>query len=171
MSNDSGLQQLMQQQQQMMQALLALMECDCHDRRPASEPPAPAPRADSSEPSSGVAHQRSTHLRPRKLDIPVLAGPESVDLTAFADWRQRWTDYVAITRAMTEVPEMSARQGLLRSALDSEWSVLWQTGRLGVAQSDDQVGRSAKARTTPSQVPNAEGLVERTSQEPPSSSL
>ena len=38
---------------------------------------------------------------------------------------------------MTEVSETSARQGLLRSALDSEWSVLWQTGQLGVAQSDD----------------------------------
>ena len=35
---------------------------------------------------------------------------------------------------------MPARHAVLRSALDEEWTILWQTGRLGVHETTDDVG-------------------------------
>ena len=87
--------------------------------------------------SSGDHPTMSATSRPWKLDIPTLQAPEDTDLSTFADWRTRWVDYVALTRVMDDVRTTTARQGLLRSALHPEWTVLWQTGRLDIALDDD----------------------------------
>ena len=55
--------------------------------------------------------------------MPTLQAAEDTDLSSFADWRTRWTDYVALTRVMDDVRTPTARQGLLRSALHPEWTV------------------------------------------------
>ena len=87
--------------------------------------------------------------------MPTLQAPEDMDLSSFADWRTRWTDYVALTRVMDDVRTPTARQGLLRSALHPEWTVLWQTGRLDVAPDDDidgivnKIGRYLRLRRNP----------------------
>ena len=71
------------------------------------------------------------------MDVPVLSSPEDSDLTSFTDWRTRWADYLPLTRAMDGIETLTARQGLLRSALHPDWTVLWQTGRLDVQADDD----------------------------------
>ena len=56
---------------------------------------------------------------------------------------------------MDDVRTPTARQGLLRSALHPEWTVLWQTGRLDVAPDDDidgivdKIGRYLRLRRNP----------------------
>ena len=56
---------------------------------------------------------------------------------------------------MDDVRTLTARQGLLRSALHPEWTVLWQTGRLDVAPDDDidgivdKIGRYLRLRRNP----------------------
>ena len=68
-------------------------------------------------------HQPSAPMsRPWKLDMPTLQAPEDTDLSFFADWWTRWTDYVALTRVMDDVRTPAARQGLLRSALHPDRS-------------------------------------------------
>ena len=87
--------------------------------------------------------------------MPTLQAPEDTDLSSFADWRTRWTDYVALTRVMDDVRTPRGCQGLLRSALHLEWTVLWQTGRLDVAPDDDidgivdKIGRYLRLRRNP----------------------
>ena len=56
---------------------------------------------------------------------------------------------------MDDVRTPTARQGLFRSALHPEWTVLWQTGRLDVAPNDDidgiieKIGRYLRRRRNP----------------------
>ena len=38
------------------------------------------------------------------------------------------------------LPDLAAQHAVLRSALDEEWTILWQTGRLGVHETTDDVG-------------------------------
>ena len=115
-----GIAQLLHQQQQMMATLVDFLRST--ERQPPVTPSL-APRA--------------TSARPWKMDVPVLSSPEDSDLTSFTDWRTRWADYLSLTRAMDGIETLTARQGLLRSALHPDWTVLWQTGRLDVQADDD----------------------------------
>ena len=112
--------QLLHQQQQMMATLVDFLRST--ERQPPVTPSL-APRA--------------TSARPWKMDVPVLSSPEDSDLTSFTDWRTRWADYLSLTRAMDGIETLTARQGLLHSALHPDWTVLWQTGRLDVQADDD----------------------------------
>ena len=100
-------------------------------------------------------HPSAPTSRPWKLDMPTLQAPEDTDLSSFADWRTRLTDYVALTRVMDDVRTPIARQDLLRSALHPEWTVLGQTGRLDVAPDDDidgivnKIGRYLRLHRNP----------------------
>ena len=71
------------------------------------------------------------------MDVPVLSSPEDSDLTPFGDWRTRWAGYLSLTRAMHGIETLTARKGLLRSALHPDSTILWQTGRLDVQADDD----------------------------------
>ena len=93
--------------------------------------------------TSGEPRQNS---KARKIDIPVLAKPNDVDLAHFSDWQTRWKDYVKLTCVREEVPDTVGRQAILRSALSSDWSILWSTGRLGIKDSDDMDGIIFKLR-------------------------
>ena len=115
-----GIAQLLHQQQQMMATLVDFVRST--ERQP-SVTPSLTPRV--------------TSARPWKMDVPVLSSPEDSDLTSFTDWRTRWADYLSLTRAMDGIETLTARQGLLRSALHPDWTVLWQTGRLDVQADDD----------------------------------
>ena len=106
-----GIVQLLHQQQQMMATLVDFLRST--ERQP-SVTPSLAPRVTSS--------------RPWQMDVPVLSNPEDSDLTSFTDWRTRWVDYLSLTRAMDGIETLTARQGLLRSALHLDWTVIWQTG-------------------------------------------
>ena len=65
--------------------------------------------------------------------------PEDTDLSSFADWRAHWTDYVALTRVMDDIRTLTARQGLLRSAL--------HPGRVQLSQKEepDQMEQPGRA--------------------------
>ena len=140
------LKDILQQQQQTMMAATALnnlVEASSSSRhRPADV------RSFRDHPSAPTS-------RPWKLDMPTLQAPEDTDLSSFANGRTHWTDYVALTRVMDDVRTPTARQGLLRSALHPEWTVLWQTGRLEVAPDDDidgivnKIGRYLRLRRNP----------------------
>ena len=67
---------------------------------------------------------RLTSSGPLKMDVPILSSPEDSDLTSLVDWRTRWADYLSLTRAMDGIETLTARQGLLRSALRPDWTVL-----------------------------------------------
>ena len=125
----TSLKHILEQQQAMMAtqmtALNNLVEASSSHRR----------QADFR--SSGDHPKASATSRPWKLDIPTLQVPEDTHLSTFADWRTRWVDYVTLTRVMDDVRTTTACQGLLRSALHPEWTVLWQTGRLDIALDDD----------------------------------
>ena len=114
------LTQLLQQQQQLMTMLTHIVSTSTDRRQPNDRPP-----------------DHDAPPRAWKVDIPVLTSPDDTDLTAFADWKLRWFDYLSLTRARENIPTVAARQGLLRSALHSEWTILWQTGRLDVHTDDD----------------------------------
>ena len=86
--------------------------------------------------------------RPLKLDIPMLQAPEDTDLSTFTDWRTCWVDYIALTRVMDD-------EGSPGSPPLPEWTILWQTGRLGIALNDDidgiveKLGRYLRLRRNP----------------------
>ena len=83
------LKDILQQQQTMMAAQLTaqnnLVEASSSSRhRPADV------RSFGDHPSVPTS-------RPWKLDMPTLQAPEDTDLSSFADWRTRWTDYLNVT--------------------------------------------------------------------------
>ena len=43
---------------------------------------------------------------------------------------------MSLTRA-EDIPTVAARQGLVRSALHEDWTILWQMGRLHIQHDDD----------------------------------
>ncbi len=73
----------------------------------------------------------SSRRKARKMDLPILADPDALDLVLFSDWKSRWEDYITMTCVYEEVPNATGRQAVLRSALSKEWTVLWSAGRLG----------------------------------------
>ena len=118
---------LLQQQQNTMQLLVDMVSRTAQ---------AQARQASSGGHGHGSAGSSSS-VAARKFDIPVLQCPEDTDLTSFADWKARWHDYTVVTRFRDDARDAESQQAILRSALHQDWSVLWQTGRLGVKDSDD----------------------------------
>ena len=53
--------------------------------------------------------------RSRKMEAPHLKSPEDTTLAVFRDWRERFTEYAAITKLDTEC-DRRARRGVLREA-------------------------------------------------------
>ena len=102
-----GIAQLLHQQQEMMATLVEFVRST--ERQP-SVTPSLAPRV--------------TSARPWKMDVPVLSSLEDSDLTSYRNWRTRWADYLSLTRAMDSIGTLTPRQGLLRSALHSDWTAL-----------------------------------------------
>ena len=118
---------LLQQQQNTMQLLVDMVSRTAQ---------AQARQASSVGHGHGSAGSSSS-VAARKFDIPVLQCPEDTDLTSFADWKARWHDYTVVTRFRDDTRDAESQQAILRSALHQDWSVLWQTGRLGVKDRDD----------------------------------
>ena len=58
-------------------------------------------------------------------------------MVPFNDWETRWQDYVTMTCALEDIPDVAGRQAVLRSTLSYEWTVLWSTGRQGITISED----------------------------------
>ncbi|UYV80904.1 K02A2.6-like [Cordylochernes scorpioides] len=52
-------------------------------------------------------------------------------MSFFRDWKQRWNDYVDAQQVATFT--LSTQQVTLRAALHSEWTILWQSGRLHIS--------------------------------------
>ena len=80
---------------------------------------------------------RDRYIQALEIKHTPLQAPEDADLSSFTDWPTCWVDYVALIRILDDMWTMTARQGLLCSALHPEWTVLWQTGRLDISLDDD----------------------------------
>jgi len=83
---------------------------------------------------TGGSNGTTTHQAVKKMDIPKLCGPENLQLSLFRDWRQRWEEYSAAQR-LTQDCSLLTQHGILRSALDSEWTILWNAGCLNITTS------------------------------------
>ena len=86
------------------------------------------PRAATTGPTSSLA---------KRLVVPSLADPESLDPVAFNGWKARWLDYLRLTRVEDELPDPPSQHAFLRTALDPAWVQLWDAGRLGVRDTDE----------------------------------
>ncbi len=76
------------------------------------------------------------HPTAKKMDIPKLGSPEEMKLIDFRDWKIRFEDYTAATRLAQDC-DLNARRGILRSALDQEWTKMWTQQVIPVAPEDD----------------------------------
>ncbi|UYV80583.1 K02A2.6-like, partial [Cordylochernes scorpioides] len=71
------------------------------------------------------------HHATKIIQLPKLASPEELTMSFFRDWKQRWNDYVDAQQVATF--PLSTQQVTLRAALHSEWTILWQSGRLHIS--------------------------------------
>ncbi|UYV72781.1 HNRNPK [Cordylochernes scorpioides] len=71
------------------------------------------------------------HHATKIIQLPKLASPEELTMSSFRDWKQRWNDYVDAQQVATF--PLSTQQVTLRAALHSEWTILWQSGRLHIS--------------------------------------
>ncbi|UYV80134.1 hypothetical protein LAZ67_18001802, partial [Cordylochernes scorpioides] len=71
------------------------------------------------------------HHATKIIQLPKLASPEELTMSCFRDWKQRWNDYVDAQQVATF--PLSTQQVTLRAALHSEWTILWQSGRLHIS--------------------------------------
>ncbi|UYV68051.1 HNRNPK [Cordylochernes scorpioides] len=71
------------------------------------------------------------HHATKIIQLPKLASPEELTMSFFRDWKQRWNDYVDAQQVATF--PLSTQQATLRAALHSEWTILWQSGRLHIS--------------------------------------
>lgn len=88
--------------------------------------------------SAGSGTGQSVTTQPsvaRSLPTPKLTSSESLTITQFRDWNQRWNDFS--TAQKLNQCALDTHHGILRSALDSEWTMLWKSSRLGIAEDDD----------------------------------
>jgi len=88
-------------------------------------------------PHSSFPPWRPVSSRPpvgKMIDILKLAGPETMHLTVFRDWHQRWKDYNSAQRL--EDCLLETQHGILHSSLDKEWTVLCTASRLGILAKD-----------------------------------
>ncbi|CAG9815511.1 unnamed protein product [Phaedon cochleariae] len=67
--------------------------------------------------------------------MPKLSSPETLTIPQFRDWRQRWEDYSRSQQLQSQ--PIDSQQGILRSALDNEWTMLWNSSRIRIAPSTD----------------------------------
>ena len=84
--------------------------------------------AQSAAHNGGRSVNSWSHPQSQKLEVPTLLAPDEVNLVVLNDWKIRWQDYATVTRLVEEVPGVGAHQGILRSALTTGWSTLWQMG-------------------------------------------
>ena len=68
----------------------------------------------------------------RRVELPILADPQTLDLSAFVNWKSRWQDYLRLTRIETELTDAPLQQAFLRTALDPAWISVWNAGLLGI---------------------------------------
>ena len=68
----------------------------------------------------------------RRVELPILADPQTLDLSAFVNWKSRWQDYLRLTRIETELTDAPLQQAFLRTALDPAWVSVWNAGLLGI---------------------------------------
>lgn len=66
----------------------------------------------------------------QQLIIPKLTSPDNMSIPQFRDWKQRWTDYSKAQQLQNVSTD--TQHGILRSALDQEWTMLWNSGRLSI---------------------------------------
>ena len=91
----------------------------------------------------------------KRIEIPVLASPDSLDIVAFNDWKARWADYLQLTRVGNELHDVASQQAFLRTALDSGWTELWNAGRLGITGTEgmeavvNRLGNYLRSRRNP----------------------
>ena len=83
-------------------------------------------------------HQRGSGVSSiiRRLDVPKLDSPKSVDISGFQDWQVRWKDFLEMTQVEDNLPDTASQDAFLRSALDKDWASLWVSGRLNILDSD-----------------------------------
>ena len=115
-SSDDILQSVVLTLQQQQQMLMAMADTQLR----AAGTPAP--------PSAANARALSVAKR---IEIPVLASPDSLDIVAFNDWKARWADYLQLTRVENELHDVASQQAFLRTALDSGMDgalECWATG-------------------------------------------
>ena len=68
----------------------------------------------------------------RRVELPILGDPQTLDLSAFVNWKSRWQDYLRLTRIETELTDAPLQQAFLRTALDPAWVSVWNAGLLGI---------------------------------------
>ena len=66
------------------------------------------------------------------MELPILADPQTLDLSAFVNWKSRWKDYLRLNRIETELTDAPLQQAFLRTALDPAWVSVWDAGLLGI---------------------------------------
>ena len=72
----------------------------------------------------------------KKIDQPTLGPPKTIKLATFRHWHKKFQGYVKVQRLQEEC-DRGARRDILRSFLDDAWGPLWDTGRLGILDTDD----------------------------------
>ena len=114
-------QQMQQQQQALLDAITNLQPAQQVQRpnnppQQPGQPPAQRPIA-------------------RKMDAPHLASPEGMKMVDFRDWATRFRDFAAATRLQES--DLQARRGVMRAALDQEWTKMWAQGVIPIEDNDD----------------------------------
>ena len=132
-SSDDILQSVVLTLQQQQQMLLAMADTLLW----AAGTPAP--------PSAANARALSVAKR---IEIPVLASPDSLDIVAFNDWKARWADFLQLTKVGNELHDVASQQTFLRTALDSGWTELWNAGRLGITGTEGMEAVVNRLRNT-----------------------
>ncbi|CAL8135979.1 unnamed protein product [Orchesella dallaii] len=66
----------------------------------------------------------------KHIPPPKLTNPEGMTITLFRDCKQRWNDFSS-TQQVEQYP-MEAQHGILRAAIDPEWTMLWNSSRLKI---------------------------------------
>ena len=90
----------------------------------------------------------------KRIEIPVLACPDSLDIVAFNDWKARWADYLQLTRVGNELHDVASQQAFLRT-LDSGWTEFWNAGPLGITGTEgieavvNRLGNYLRSRRNP----------------------
>ena len=117
-------QQLMQQQMQAQQEALTQVLQRLADQ--------PAPGGGG----GGGGAPAGPQTKAKKIDQPTLGPPKTLKLATFRHWHKKFQGYVKVQRLQEEC-DRGARRNILRSFLDDAWGPLWDTGRLGILDTDD----------------------------------
>ena len=88
----------------------------------------------------------------KRIEIPVLASHWT---SSPSTRKARWADYLQLTRVGNELHDVASHQTFLRTALDSGWTELWNSGQLGITGTEgmeavvNRLGNYLRSRRNP----------------------